>query len=130
MNRNQTMVVALLLLSAAGCGGEPRGPILAGGREVKSWVADIRDPQPKVRRLAVLKLGNVGDTDPSAVEALTEALKDKDALVRRDAILAVAKLTKPSDAIVQELKAMSNGDRDATVRDHAGKALKRFNEAP
>jgi HEAT repeat protein len=130
MDRTQMIVVALLLLSAAGCSGEPRGPILAGGREVKSWVADLNDPQPKVRRVAVLKLGNVGDTDPSAVEALTGALKDKDALVRRDAILAVAKLTKPTEAIVQELRTMIQSDRDATVRDHAAKALKRFNEAP
>jgi HEAT repeat protein len=129
MNRNQSIVAALLLLSPAGCGGEPRGPILAGGREVKSWVAEIHDPKPKVRRLAVLKLGNVGDTDPSAVDALTEALKDKDALVRADAIKAVAKFAKPTETILQELKSMQS-DRDATVRDYAAKALKRFNEAP
>ena len=35
--------------------------MLAGGREVKSWIADLHDPKPQVRRQAVLKLGNVGD---------------------------------------------------------------------
>ena len=51
-----------------GCRQRERGPILVGGREVKSWVKDLHDPRPQVRRQAVLKLGNVGDADPSAAE--------------------------------------------------------------
>ena len=43
-------------IAPAVCGGEKRGPVLAGGREVKSWVADLHDSKPQVRRQAVLKL--------------------------------------------------------------------------
>jgi hypothetical protein len=119
---------ALLVLFVAagcgpGCGGEERGPMLAGGREVKSWVAAISDPNPKVRRQAVLKLGNVGDADPTVAEALTQALGDSDALVRHDAVLAVVKLRKPGSAIKDRLETMSRGDKDGRVRDVATKAL-------
>jgi HEAT repeat protein len=97
--------------------------MLAGGREVKSWVAAISDPNPKVRRQAVLKLGNVGDADPTVAEALTRALGDSDALVRHDAVLAVVKLRKPGSAIKDRLETMSRGDKDGRVRDVATKAL-------
>jgi HEAT repeat protein len=100
--------------------------MLAGGREVKSWLAALHDPRPQNRRQAVLKLGNVGDADPAAAEGLAEALHDTDALVRRTAILAVAKLTKPGETILAQLKVMSESDRDTLVRDHAKKAIAHF----
>jgi HEAT repeat protein len=117
-------VLAVSMASAAtGCGTQTRGRLLAGGREVKSWVAELRNPNPKVRRQAVLKLGNVGDADPAAAEGLAEALHDSDALVRRDAIPAVLKLSKLSDAIVAQLGTMSRSDSDPGVRDYATRAL-------
>jgi HEAT repeat protein len=115
-----------ILAASPGCGREERGPILAGGREVKSWVADLHSPRPQVRRQAVLKLGNVGDADPSAAEALAGALSDPDALVRRDAILAVAKLSNPSVAIKERLELMSRSDKDPRARDLARKAVIRL----
>ena len=66
--------IAIVLALLAGCGGPERGPVLAGGREVKSWIADLHTPSRQVRRQAVLKLGNVGDADPAVGEALTDAL--------------------------------------------------------
>ena len=117
------MVVALML---PGCNKEERGPILSGGREVKSWLAELHDPKAAVRRTAVLKLGNVGDSDPAVADALAEALHDKEAIVRRDAVKALAKMTTLSDAIKAQLKAMSETDRDATARDYATKALAHF----
>ena len=51
--------MSLVLFAALGCSPTEQGPMLAGGREVKSWVADLHDPNPPVRRQAVLKLGNV-----------------------------------------------------------------------
>jgi HEAT repeat protein len=123
-----TVVVAAFLAMISilpGCGGENRGPILAGGREVKSWIADLHDPKPEVRRNAVLKLGNVGDSDPAAAEALAEALQDSDALVRRDSIHAVAKLTHPGAVIKERLETMSRSDKDSLARELAGKALAR-----
>jgi hypothetical protein len=127
MNRNRTwLTVMITLLAVSGCNQEERGPILAGGREVKSWVADLHDPKPQVRRQAVLKLGNVGDADPSVAESLAEALRDTDAVVRRDAVRAVAKLKNPSEAIIAQLKAISTSDRDALTRDYAQRAITHF----
>jgi HEAT repeat protein len=114
------------LASAAvisGCGRNEHGPLLAGGREVSSWVTELNDPKPRVRRQAVLKLGNVGDDDPAAAKGLAQALYDSDVMVRRDAVHAVVKLKQPSEAIVARLQEMSRNDPDATVRDFAKRAL-------
>ncbi len=112
-------------LFVAGCGDE-RAPMLAGGREVKSWVADLRSSKAKVRRRAVLKLGNVGDADPAVATALSDAHHDPDAQVRHDAVLAVVKLKAPGDEIVATLQAMAKGDKDARARESAGKALEKL----
>jgi HEAT repeat protein len=132
MNRNRvstTVAVAIALLTVSGCDQEERGPLLAGGREVSSWVAELHDKKPQTRRQAVLKLGNVGESDPAVVEALAEALDDTNAQVRRAAIQAIAKLTKPSDKILTQLKLMVENDRDTVVRDYAKKAVLHFNPA-
>ena len=130
MNRNRTgTALVIALLTVSGCNREERGPILAGGREVKSWIADLHDPKPQVRRQAVLKLGNVGDTDPAAAEGLAEALRDSDAIVRRDAVSAVAKLSKPNEEIMAWLRVMSDRDRDPRVRDYAKRAIAHFEKA-
>ena len=122
---NRGPIIALLLAStlAAGCGREERAPFQAGGRQVKDWVADLRSPKATVRRQAVHKLGNVGDADPAAAEALALALRDPDPLVRHDAVLGVLKLEKPGGPITGTLNAMAQGDQDAGVRDVALKAL-------
>ncbi len=120
-----TMVLAAAFVGGCG-GGEPSGPVLAGGREVKSWIKDLHDPNPRVRRQAVLKLGNVGDADPSVAEGLLGALDDPDVLVRRDAILAAARLKTPTPAIREKLESMSRADRDPRARELAGKAVVRL----
>jgi HEAT repeats len=124
---SRTVLIALLGTAAfPGCKGEERGPTLAGGREVKSWVADLHSPKAQVRRQAVLKLGNVGDEDPTVADALAEALHDADALVRCDAILAVVKLKQPGEVIKGQLETMSKTDKNDRARDLAGKALVRL----
>jgi hypothetical protein len=123
------MAIVVALLTASGCSREERGPMLAGGREVKSWLADLHDPKPQVRRQAVLKLGNVGDSDPAAAEGLAEAIRDSDAIVRRNAVSAVAKLSKPSDEILAWLMIMGDRDPDLRVRDYAKRAIAHFDKA-
>jgi HEAT repeat protein len=118
------LLAATILL--AGCGQEQREPILSGGRELKSWIADLRKPSPQIRRQAVLKLGNAADSDPATAEALAEALQDPDALVRREAIRSVVKLKQPGAVIKQRLESMSRSDGDALARDLAGKAQVRL----
>ena len=130
MRLTTTTAIALALVatitSLSGCGREERGPILSGGREVKSWIANLHNPKPQVRRQAVLKLGNAGDSDPATAEGLAEALQDSDALVRRDAIRAVAKLKQPGASIKERLETMSQIDEDSVARDLASKALARL----
>jgi hypothetical protein len=127
MTRRQFNLVPIVALAAqAGCGGESRGPVLAGGREVKSWIHLLKDRKPQVRRQAVLKLGNVGDSDPAAVEGLAGALRDSDPLVRREAVLAIGKLAKPIESTISQLEAMSRGDRDPGVRDYSKRAVVHF----
>jgi len=121
--------VTIALLTVSGCNREERGPILAGGREVETWVAELHDPNRQVRRQAVLKLGNVGDADSTVAEALGETLRDKDAIVRRDAVRAVAKLPKAIEAVMAQLKVMSESNRDALVRNYAQRAIARFGKA-
>jgi HEAT repeat protein len=75
-----------------------------------------------------MKLGNVGDADPAAADALTEALGDTDIQVRRAAVFAVVKLKKPSEAIVAQLDAMSRADSDSGIRDVAARAVKRLGQ--
>jgi hypothetical protein len=120
------LLLFVSLASAAvtsGCNRTEHGPLLAGGREVSSWVVELNDRKPQVRRQAVLKLGNVGDADDAVAECLTSALHDTDMLVRRDAVHAVVKLKQPSEAIVGRLQEMNRTDPDATVRDFAKRAL-------
>ncbi len=117
-----TILVGLPFYSP-GCNSEERGPVLAGGREIKSWITEIHDANPKVRRQAVLKLGNVGDAEPAVADVLAEALHDSDSIVRRDAVLAVAKLKRPGEAIKAQLESMSKDDKDAKVREVAQKAV-------
>jgi HEAT repeat protein len=89
-------------------------------------MADLHDRKPTVRRQAVLKLGNVGDSDPTAAEGLAEALRDSDTIVRRDAVSAIAKLRNPGDDIMAWLRIMKDRDTDARVRDYAQRALDHF----
>jgi HEAT repeat protein len=120
------MILGGFAVSGPGCQHEERGPTLSGGREVKAWIEDLRDPKPQVRRQAVLKLGNVGDADPTALDGLAQALNDSDALVRHDAVLAVVKFRQAGKPIKAKIETMSRSDKDARVRDVSQRALARL----
>jgi hypothetical protein len=134
-HRDENLFVSLprfgflsVLLVCGGCGGEPRGAVLSGGREVSAWVKDLGDRSAKVRRVAVIKLGNVGDGDPVVVESLMKALDDSDAVVRRDAIMGIVKFKNPTAELRDKLEAVSKMDKDATIREHAAQAVARITE--
>jgi hypothetical protein len=59
-------------------------------------------------------------------DALAQALRDVDVLVRRAAVMAVAKLTKPGETIMSQLKVMSQSEPDTLARDYAKKAIAHF----
>jgi hypothetical protein len=112
----------VIAVTALGCRRSDQGALPAGGREVSSWIADLRDPKPQVRRQAVLKLVNVGDDDPAVAEGLALALHDSDVLVRRDSVHAVVKLKQPSEAVLARLREMNGTDPDSRARDYARRA--------
>jgi HEAT repeat protein len=116
--------MVLLALSAAGCG--PARPTLAGGKPVRHWTEALRDPSPKVRQEAAAKLGNVGPSDPAALPALRAALNDADAGVRREVIVALVKCGPAAREAAPALEQLRQNDRDAQVRDYAGRALEKL----
>ncbi len=112
-------------LLASGCGHTQ--PALAGGKPVRYWVKALKDPDPKVRKTAVSKLGNVGSTDPTAFPAVCEALKDGDAKVRREAVLALVKFGAAAMEALPTLTQLQH-DPDEQVSDYAGKALQKLRQ--
>ena len=127
MKTVRAVALTTLLVLLSGCARDEL-QVLAGGRELETWIEEIHDPSPLARRKAVQKLGNVGD-DPDVAEALCEALQDSDAQVRRDAVFAVVKLAEPGAEITARLGAMSQEDADPGVRDVAARAIAKMNRA-
>lgn len=119
----------VLAMASLGCGNQEIAPIKAGGRDVAAWVADLHHRDPRVRRQAVLKLGNIGDADPAVSPAIGDALSDRDPLVRRDAIFATVKLKTPPPAVLDQLFRMGESDRDPKLRDIASRALAKLKKA-
>jgi hypothetical protein len=117
------VVVGCILLG--GC-GKTKGPALAGGKPVAHWLQAVEDRNPKVRKEAVEKLGNVGPIDAAAIPTLVRALKDNDPLVRRAAILAILKVGELPQEAIDSLVELQQHDRDPKVREYAAKALKRL----
>jgi HEAT repeat protein len=109
---------------SAGC-GKPK-PGLGGGKPAAHWVGALQGPDPKVRKQAALKLGNIGPSDPAALPALIGALKDADAGVRREAILALVKCGPDAREAVGALADLRQRDPDAQVRAYAAQALEKI----
>jgi HEAT repeat protein len=112
------IIVAVLL---SGCGRAE--PTLVGGKPVDYWVQAMHDPEAKLRKKAAFKLGNVGPADPAALPALLDGLKDEDASVRSEVILALMKFGADAREAIPALTTMQQKDRDKQVRSYAGKAL-------
>jgi HEAT repeat protein len=110
-----------LALLAAGC-GEPAA-MTAGGKPVSHWLQALQDPDARVRKKAVTKLGNVGTADPAAIPAVAAALKDRDARVRVEAALALLKLGPAAKEAEAALAEAARTDPDGRVRDCAARAL-------
>lgn len=114
--------VAVMAAWACGCAGETR-PTMAGGKPVTHWVEELKGPDPKHRKEAVEKLGNVGPSDPAAFPAVCGALKDADPGVRCEAVLAVLKFGDAAREAIPTLADLRDHDRDRKVRTYATKAL-------
>lgn len=118
------LVLLVLALAATGC-GKP-GPTLAGGKPIEDWVKALQHPDAKTRKIAAMKLGNVGPAHPAAFPALLDALKDRDAAVRCDVILALVKFGPDAKDALPALDQIRKNDANAKVRDYASKALQKI----
>ena len=125
MNHVKLLVVSGMVVGLCGCAAKAT-PTLAGGKPVSHWVENLKNPDPKIRKDAVEKLGNVGGADPAAFPAVCGALSDADPKVRCEAILAVVKFDKTAREIIPRLEVMHRSDVSSQVRDYAGRALKRL----
>jgi HEAT repeat protein len=113
----------VVIVAVAGCGQV--APTQVGGKPVSHWVQALQDRDPRVRKKAVDKLGNVGTADPAVVPALIAAVKDRDAGVRAEAVLRLLQLGPAARDAVPALTEAQK-DRDPTVRAHAARALQRI----
>jgi HEAT repeat protein len=96
--------------------------LVGGGRPVEHWLLRLQDRDPKTRKQAVTKLGNMLSEDPAARSAVVGALKDPHAAVRCDAVLALARAV--DDPEVTQALEQAVRDKDAKVREFATRALK------
>ncbi len=124
--RYQFMLMAVLAALLSGCGkGQP---VLTGGKPVSYWVQALQDPDANLRKKAAFKLGNVGPIDATVGPALLGALKDADAAVRCEVILALLKLGPGARGAIPALTALWQQDPDARVRSYAGRALEKLGQ--
>jgi HEAT repeat protein len=117
------VVLAGLMAFAPGCSQRP--PITANGKPVSHWLEAMSDPDPKVRRKAVIELGHVGTADPAIIPALMEAVKDRFSAVRCEAILALSNLGSAAEEAIPVLQEAQK-DADPKVRSYVMKALERI----
>jgi HEAT repeat protein len=116
--------IAMIVASIAVCGCQRGGdPVLAGGKSIEGRLQALRDPNPKIRREAAEKLGNVGPSDAQVVPALRTALADKDARVRSAAILALVKCGDAAAPTLSVLTDLQTKDPDRQVREYAKEAV-------
>jgi HEAT repeat protein len=102
---------------------------MTGGKPVSYWVQALQGPDPSLRKKAVFKLGNVGPTDAVVCPALLGALKDADAAVRCETILALLKCGPSARNAIPTLTEMQQQDSDARVRSYAGRALETLQQS-
>ncbi len=116
------ILVGFSLVLPIGCGKAPPPT------RVNYWVEALRAPDARVRKKAAFTLGNLNATDSAVVPALQASLRDTDAAVRREAILALMKCGSIAVEALPSLTEMSQRDPDALVRTYAAKAVQRLQE--
>jgi HEAT repeat protein len=95
---------------------------MAGGK----WAEALHSPEAKIRKRAAFTLGNIGWSDPVVLPALIEALKDADAGVRCEVILALLKYGPGAREALTKLEEMQRRDRNAQVRQYAARAVEKL----
>jgi HEAT repeat protein len=107
--------VWLVAALAAGCGGP----------STAEWIAQLQAPESSQRIHAVRALAARTGEAEAAVPALTEALQDRDAFVRRDAASALGGFGPEAREALPALRRLLR-DPNAGVRRAAAGALKKI----
>jgi HEAT repeat protein len=114
----RTLVSGALLLLLAGC-----------GRTTSEWIDQLHAGDSSQRLHAVHALEERRGDTKEVVAALTTALKDEDAFVRRDAAKALGKLGPDAADAAPALAAAALKDHNTHVRKAAADALKQIDPA-
>jgi HEAT repeat protein len=125
-HRPSRLLILLTLISGLFSGCSKPQPILSGGKPPSYWVRNVSSPDKKLRKTAVMKLGNAGTAAADVVPALVGALHDADAQVRREAIFALCKVGPQARKALPELETMCRQDRDGRVRTCAARAVEKL----
>lgn len=81
---------------------------------------------PTMRKMALLCLGDSGDSGDGQRSALLEALGDADAMVRLAALTALARSGDASSSTLNAIAAVADGDSEARVQRAASAVLRRL----
>lgn len=116
--RVQTSLAMLACLLACGCGGKSTDQLLE----------DLKSPEERKRLIAVRLLPQRQSDAAQIVPALIDALKDKEADIRRSAAIGLGSFAEQARDAIPALQAMRS-DRDIRVREAAASALSRIDPA-
>jgi HEAT repeat protein len=112
--------VALFL---AGCGGAEKGPTKLSGKTLDDWRQQLRSTVTKTRFEAVRSLGKIGAIEEAIPALVAESLKDKEASVRLEALVALEKMKEAAKPFLSQIKSLQN-DVDAKVKQKAVEVAK------
>ena len=116
---------ASLCLLLLGC-SRPTDPLTSHGKPVAHWLEELKQPDAKARKKAVVALGAVGKADPAAIPALIAVVKDdRDGRVRNEAVVALLNIGPDAEDAIPALTEAEH-DKDTTVRTNATKAIERI----
>jgi HEAT repeat protein len=117
MGVRKNLVLPLCLLACVGCGKT---------KSTDELIEDLKAPEERERIMAVRLLPQRKADAAQIVPALIAALKDKAGDVRVSAALGLGSFGEQAKDAIPALEAAHKNDRDARVREAAGKALSRI----
>jgi len=118
MRAHTRCLLLIGLLAASGC----------GGKSTEQLIEDLKSSEERDRLIAVRLLPQRTGDAAQVVPALIEALKDKQADIRRSAALGLGSFAELAQDAIPALVA-AQSDHDARVREAAGVALSRIDPA-
>jgi HEAT repeat protein len=113
------------LFGLIGCDAQPKAT-LVGGKPVSHWLTSLHDKDARTRKAAATHLGNVCATEPAAMTALIEALKDPTPEVRCEVLLALMHNGSAAKEAIPKITELQQKDPNDQVRAYAAKALEKI----